>query len=33
MCLQRKPTAVFPAAWFQPPAEPVAIDVSGAVWT
>ncbi|MDV7392711.1 hypothetical protein RZS08_15190, partial [Arthrospira platensis SPKY1] len=29
MCLQRKPTAVFPAGWFQPPAEPVAIDVSG----
>lgn len=29
MCLQRKPTAVFPPGWFQPPAEPVAIDVSG----
>ena len=28
MCLPRKPTAVFPAAWFEPPERPLAIDVS-----
>jgi len=30
VCLLRKPTAVFPAAWFEPPAKALAIDVSGA---
>lgn len=31
MCLLRKPTAVFPADWFQPPDKAVAIDVCGSI--
>lgn len=31
MCLLRKPTAVFPAAWFQPPEKARAIEVSRSI--
>jgi hypothetical protein len=31
MCLARKPTAVFPAAWFQPPEKATVIDVSRSI--